>query len=93
MNDNIIEQIIEIIQEFEIDDKLGYFTLDNAGNNKTSMENIGFEFEFDWKKRWVHCIGHVVNIVVKHMLFGKNPNAFEKEIFEGVHTAVMKHEI
>ena len=47
MNDNIAEQIIEIIQEFEIDDKLGYFTLDNVSNNKISMDNIGFEFEFD----------------------------------------------
>ena len=27
------------------------------------------------------------------MLFGKNPDAFEKEIFEGVHTAVMEHEV
>ena len=92
MGDNIAEQIIEIIQEFEID-KLGYFTLDNAGNKKTSMENIGFEFEFDWKKRWVRCIGHVVNIVVKHMLFSKNPHAFEKEIFEGIYTVVMEHEV
>ena len=47
MSDNITEQIIEIIQEFEIDDKLDYFTLDNIDNNKISMENIGFEFEFD----------------------------------------------
>ena len=93
MSDNIAEQIIEIIQEFEIDDKLDYFTLDNAGNNKTSMKNIGFEFEFNWKKRWIRCIGHVVNIVVKHMLFGKNPDAFEKKIFEDVHIMIMKHEI
>ena len=32
------------------------------------------------------------NIVVKHMLFGKSPDAFEKEIFEGVHTA-KEHEV
>jgi hypothetical protein len=27
------------------------------------------------------------------MLFGKNPDAFEKEVFEGVHTAAKEHEI
>jgi hypothetical protein len=46
----------------------GYFTLDNAGNNKTSMGELGLEFGFDWEKRWVRCVGHVVNIVVKQML-------------------------
>ena len=91
--ENIAGQIIEIIQEFEIEDKLGYFTLDNAGNNKTSMEDLGLEFGFNWEKRWVRCIGHVVNIVVKHMLFGKSPDAFEKEVFEGIHTAAKELEV
>jgi hypothetical protein len=91
--ENIAGQIIEIIKEFEIGDKLGYFTLDNAGNNKTSIEALGLEFGFNWENRWVRCIGHVVNIVVKHMLFGKTPDAFEKEVFEGIHTAAKEHEI
>ncbi|KAG6988651.1 hypothetical protein FOFC_02662 [Fusarium oxysporum] len=90
---NIAGQIIEIIREYEISDKLGYFTLDNAGNNKTSMGELGLEFGFDWEKRWVRCVGHVVNIVVKQMLYGKNPDAFEKEVFEGLHTAAKEHEV
>ncbi|EXL90097.1 hypothetical protein FOIG_16633 [Fusarium odoratissimum NRRL 54006] len=77
--ENIAGQIIEIIQEYEISDKLGYFTLDNAGNNKTSMGELGLEFGFDWEKRW--------------MLYGKNPDAFEKEVFEGLHTAAKEHEV
>ncbi|KAI8404487.1 hypothetical protein FOFC_15982 [Fusarium oxysporum] len=91
--ENIAGQIIEIIREYEISDKLGYFTLDNAGNNKTSMGELGLEFGFDWEKRWVRCVGHVVNIVVKQMLYGKNPDAFEKEVFEGLHTAAKEHEV
>ncbi|KAG7423622.1 hypothetical protein Forpi1262_v015343 [Fusarium oxysporum f. sp. raphani] len=58
--ENIAGQIIEIIREYEISDKLGYFTLDNA---------------------------------VKQMLYGKNPDAFEKEVFEGLHTAAKEHEV
>ncbi|KAF5227806.1 hypothetical protein FANTH_14671, partial [Fusarium anthophilum] len=68
--ENIAGQIIDIIREYEFSDKLGYFTLDNAGNNRTSMGELGLEFGFDWEKRWVRCIGHVVNIVVKQMLEG-----------------------
>ncbi|KAF6527938.1 hypothetical protein HZS61_008243 [Fusarium oxysporum f. sp. conglutinans] len=91
--ENIAGQIIEIIREYEISDKLGYFTLDNASNNTTSMGELGLEFGFDWEKRWVRCVGHVVNIVVKQMLYGKNPDAFEKEVFEGLHTAAKEHEV
>ncbi|KAM5359658.1 hypothetical protein ACJA88_015072 [Fusarium oxysporum] len=65
----------------------------NAGNNKTSMGEIGLEFGFGWEKRWVRCVGNVVNIVVKQMLCGKNPDAFEKEVFEGLHMAAKEHEV
>jgi hypothetical protein len=27
------------------------------------------------------------------MLYGKNPDAFEKEVFEGLHTAAKEHEV
>ncbi|KAK8076815.1 hypothetical protein PG996_002985 [Apiospora saccharicola] len=91
--ENIAGQIIEIIREYEISDKLGYFILDNAGNNKTSMGELGLEFGFDWEKRWVRYVSHVVNIVVKQMLYGKNPDAFEKEVFEGLHTVAKEHEV
>lgn len=56
------------------------------------MEELGHELGFDWKKRWVRCIGHVVNIVVKHMLFGQDPNAFEQQIYDGQLTAAREHE-
>ena len=51
IGENIAGQIIEIIQEFEINNKLGYFTLDNASNNKTSIEDLGLEFGFHWEKQ------------------------------------------
>jgi hypothetical protein len=42
------------------------------------MEELALEFGFDWKKRWVRCVGHVVNIVVKQMLYGKEPGCFRE---------------
>ncbi|KAJ0139617.1 hypothetical protein HZ326_17455 [Fusarium oxysporum f. sp. albedinis] len=61
-------------------------------NNKITMEELGRELGFDWKKRWVRCIGHVVNRVVKHMLFGQDPDAFEQQIYDGQFTAAREHE-
>jgi hypothetical protein len=90
--ENIAGEILDIVREFEIEDRLGYFTLDNASNNKTTMEILGRELGFNWKKRWVRCIGHVINLVVKHMLFGQDPDAFEKKIYDGQLTAAREHE-
>ncbi|KAI8411301.1 hypothetical protein FOFC_07895 [Fusarium oxysporum] len=56
------------------------------------MEELGRELGFDWKKCWVRCIGHVVNRVVKHMLFGQDPDAFEQQIYDGQFTAAREHE-
>ncbi|KAG6979029.1 hypothetical protein FocnCong_v010919 [Fusarium oxysporum f. sp. conglutinans] len=56
------------------------------------MEELGRELGLDWKKRWVRCIGHVINRVVKHMLFGQDPDAFEQQIYDGQFTAAREHE-
>ncbi|SPJ87877.1 uncharacterized protein FTOL_12346 [Fusarium torulosum] len=45
--ENIAEQILDIVREFKIGDKLGYFTLDNTSNNKTIIEELGRELVFD----------------------------------------------
>jgi hypothetical protein len=37
---NITAELINILEAFEIGDKLGYFTLDNASNNDTAVEYI-----------------------------------------------------
>jgi hypothetical protein len=77
--ENIANQILEIIEEYDIGDKVGYFTLDNAGNMDTSMQTLGKELGFDPKLRRVRCFGHIINLVVKAILFGHNADAFEQE--------------
>ena len=41
--ENIAAEILEIIRSFGIEDKVGYFTLDNAANNETAMAEIAEE--------------------------------------------------
>jgi hypothetical protein len=88
---NIAAEIIKVIREYGIGHKLGYFTLDNASNNDSSMEWIGQEFEFEWKQRRVRCIGHIINLVVRALLFGKD-DKLEQQFYDGDHTAVSEHE-
>ncbi|KAM4067722.1 restless-like transposase [Hirsutella rhossiliensis] len=60
--ENIAAQILEILESYEILDKVGYITLDNAGNMDTATEEIAEALGFDPKKRRVRCFGHVLNL-------------------------------
>lgn len=77
---NIGSEILDIIHDYKIDKKVGYFTLDNAENNDTAMEVIGAELGFLGKARRGRCFGHILNLAAKAILFGKNVEAFEQQL-------------
>jgi hypothetical protein len=72
--------IAEVIREFDIGNKLGYFVTDNASNNATCLQFLGGEFNFIAPERHVRCAGHVLNLVAKAILFGSDVDAFESEL-------------
>lgn len=91
---NIGHEIIEILESYEIpDEKIGYFTLDNAPNNDTAMDAIGERFTFCSRGRRGRCFGHVINLVVKAILFGKDADAFESCSRQGDVSATTEHEL
>lgn len=67
------------MSEFDIQERVEYFALDNASNNDTSIEALAEEFEFDVKERRLRCAGHIINLVARQILFGADPDAFELE--------------
>ncbi|KAM4067718.1 restless-like transposase [Hirsutella rhossiliensis] len=91
--ENIAAQILEILESYEILDKVGYITLDNAGNMDTATEEIAEALGFDPKKRRVRCFGHVLNLVVKALLFGHKSDAFEAKINGEPVLDAVQHEI
>ena len=69
--------IISILQEFELTKKIGYFTLDNAANNDTALVFLSKHLQelgvyFDPIEHRLRCIGHIINLVVKALLYGAN---------------------
>src|SRR5882762_8716444 len=42
----------------------------------------GEVFQFKWKERRLRCAGHVINLVARQILFGKNPDALQLEVQE-----------
>ncbi|OAQ57863.1 restless-like transposase [Pochonia chlamydosporia 170] len=91
--ENIAAQILEILESYEILDRVGYITLDNAGNMDTATEQIAEALGIDPKKRRVRCFGHVLNLVVKALLFGHKAEALEAEVDGGPGVDAAQHEI
>jgi hypothetical protein len=78
--ENITAQVLEILESYAILDKLGYITLDNAGNMDSAAEEIAKARGLDPSKRRIRCFGHVLNLVVKALLFRHRTEAFKADV-------------
>ena len=77
---NIAAEILDVLDAYGIQDKIGYFTLDNAESNDKAMEVIGGELGFVGSTRRGRCFGHTLNLSAKALLFGHNVEAFEEQL-------------
>jgi hypothetical protein len=78
--DNIAIHVIDVLESYGISQKVGYFTLDNTSNNDTAIEAISKALNFNRKAHQIRCFGHIINLVIKALLFSHNAKAFEDEI-------------
>ena len=83
--ENQAEVIIQVIDEFNIQSRIGYFVTDNAANNDTAIDAVvAYYFPHMTPKqrvgRRLRCLGHVINLAAKAFLYGKEFDAFEKDI-------------
>jgi len=80
--ENIIEAIVTVVKTYKIINKIGYFVLDNAGLNNTYISAIIKRLNIkDTKEHHrLRYLSHVLNLSVKAILFGENPEVFKKDI-------------
>lgn len=57
-------------------DRVGYFTLDNAANNDTCMEDLALEHDFCAEERRIRCGAHIFHLSVRAMLYGSKGENF-----------------
>jgi len=60
-------------------DNLGYFVLDNATNNDTTLTELTKSIDFDPLERRLRCMGHILNLIAEQYLFGQDTALFEKD--------------
>lgn len=78
--ENLTQTVIQVLKEYGINNKLGYFVLDNAESNDTCVEILLQKLHPQLKKqhRRLRCVGHIINLAAQAFLLGDAP----PEIFE-----------
>ncbi|KJZ69950.1 hypothetical protein HIM_10658 [Hirsutella minnesotensis 3608] len=77
--ENLADRISEILHEYGLKGRVGYFVTDNAESNDTCLEELGSELGFNKQHRRLRCCGHIINLVARSILFGTDADAFEDD--------------
>jgi hypothetical protein len=77
--ENMEKVLWDVLSEYQILTKLGYFTMDNATNNDTMLSALEHHLEeegieWDAATHRVRCNGHILNLAVQAFLFGHHPD-------------------
>lgn len=79
---NVADQVFQIIQHFEIENRIGYAVLDNSLANNIAMDHLkdllGWGYQAGRARRG-RCIGHTLNLSAKQLLFPSSISKVQDE--------------
>ena len=58
---------------------MGYFVLDNATNNDTTLVELAKVMGFDPIVKRLRCMGHILNLIAESYLFGQDSKSFDDD--------------
>jgi hypothetical protein len=76
--ENQAVEILDVINDYGIASKVGYFVMDNATNNDTMIKELSkklkekHEIIWDPRPHRLRCNGHVINLAVQAFLFASD---------------------
>jgi hypothetical protein len=75
--ENIAATVWGVIEDFSLERRLGYCTLDNASSNDTAVQAISRRLgdlgvTFPAEERRLRCFGHILNLSAKAFLWSEN---------------------
>jgi len=82
---NQAQIVLDIISEYKISKRIGYFMLNNAFNNDTAINLILRilylkMLEKQQKRCWLRCLSYIVNLAAQAFLLGKKANTILEEL-------------
>jgi hypothetical protein len=84
----IADVVMAIFAEFEITvGKLGYFVLNNAYNNNTTIATIALKIGFNATERRLRCGPYTLNLIGQMLLWGDEKDSYDNDKSERVNEA------
>ncbi|KAI1567826.1 Dimer-Tnp-hAT domain containing protein, partial [Pyrenophora tritici-repentis] len=82
--ERMAEVVIKTLQDFKITSQsIGYFVLDNAPNNDSTVAILAQEYGFNATHRRLRCGPHTLNLIGQTLLWGKGSAAlFDNDVQE-----------
>ncbi|KID93886.1 RecQ helicase TLH3, partial [Metarhizium majus ARSEF 297] len=79
---------LDVVEEYGLSGKIGYFTMDNHDANDTMLDNIAKEIEgLDPVTRRLRCSGHIMNLIVQVFLSRSKAKKIQEDEQEGIDVA------
>lgn len=76
---------LEVVEEYGLNKKIGYFTMDNHNANDTMLDNIAKEIDrFDPVARRLCCSSHIINLIIQAFLFRSKAKKIQEDEQEGI---------
>jgi hypothetical protein len=80
--ENMAHSLMEVLDDYQIKSKIGYFMTDNACQNDTMLQIISDklaieDIEYDANLHRLRCNGHIINLAAQAFLFDIHPDALE----------------
>ncbi|KAF4313154.1 HAT domain-containing protein [Botryosphaeria dothidea] len=76
--ENIASVPLRCFQQYNCTECIGYVICDNADNNDTAIRVLQKDLPISYHSCRVRCIGHIINLVVKAILFGQGVSKLEQ---------------
>jgi hypothetical protein len=78
--ENIAKVLSTVIDFYDISTIIGFFIMDNASNNDTCIQEIAKQYPAIKQQSRLRCVGHMLNLIVKALLFGQGVSKLERQL-------------
>lgn len=91
-------EILGVLDSYQIRNKLGYFVLDNVNSNDTLVDTVANSLQgegiyYNSSQHRLRCNGHIINLAVSAFLFGKHPDAASRNENWETNAGISKDEL
>ncbi|KAM4056522.1 transposase-like protein [Hirsutella rhossiliensis] len=78
--ENIAKVLAAVMGSYEIGQNVGFFMMDNASSNDTCIRELAKRYPVIKPQSRLRCVGHMLNLIVKALLFGQGVGKLEKQL-------------